>query len=84
VRQTITKARIEATPETIGALEIIVREGARKMLQAALDAEIEEHLSRFRNLVDEEGKRIVVRNSVMPERIVLTGENRQIQIGVDN
>ena len=43
------------------------------MLQAALEAEIEEHLSRFKNLVDEEGKRLVVRNGVMPERIVLTG-----------
>ncbi len=57
----------------MGALEIIVREGARKMLQAALEAEIEEHLSRFKNLVDEEGKRLVVRNGVMPERTVLTG-----------
>ncbi|SLM18238.1 hypothetical protein SPIRO4BDMA_40810 [uncultured spirochete] len=71
--KTIIETRIEATPETMGALEIIVREGARKMLQAALEAEIEEHLSRFKNLVDEEGKRLVVRNGVMPERTVLTG-----------
>jgi len=73
VRKTTTETRIEATPETMGALEIIVREGARKMLQAALEAEIEEHLSRFKNLVDEEGKHLVVRNGVMPERTVLTG-----------
>ncbi len=71
--KTIIETRIKATPETMGALEIIVREGARKMLQAALEAEIEEHLSRFKNLVDEEGKRLVVRNGVMPERTVLTG-----------
>jgi len=73
VRKTITETQIEATPETMGALEIIVREGARKMLQAALEAEIEEHLSRFKHLVDEDGKRLVVRNGVMPERTVLTG-----------
>jgi putative transposase len=73
VRKTTTETRIEATAETKGALEIIVREGARKMLQAALEAEIEEHLVRFKNLVDEEGKRLVVRNGVMPKRTVLTG-----------
>jgi len=73
VRKTTTETQIEATPETMGALEIIVREGARKMLQAALEAEIEEHLSRFKHLVDEDGKRLVVRNGVMPERTVLTG-----------
>jgi hypothetical protein len=38
-----------------------------------LEAEIEEHLSRFKHLIDEDGKRLVVRNGVMPERTVLTG-----------
>ena len=71
--KTIIESRIEATPETMGVLEALVREGARKMLQAALEAEIEEHLSRFKHLVDEDGKRLVVRNGVMPERTVLTG-----------
>ena len=71
--KTTTETQIEATPATMGALEIIVREGARKMLQAALEAEIEEHLSRFKHLVDEEGKRLVVRNGTMPQRTVLTG-----------
>jgi len=73
VKQSNIKTQIEATPETMGTLEAIVREGARKMLQAALEAEIEEHLSRFKNLVDKDGKRVVVRNGVMPERTVLTG-----------
>ena len=73
MKQSNIKTQIEATPETMGTLEAIVREGARKMLQAALEAEIEEHLSRFKNLVDKDGKRVVVRNGVMPERTVLTG-----------
>lgn len=68
-----TETRIEATPETLGALEALVREGARKVLQAALEAEIDEHLARFKDLVDDEGKRLVVRNGSMPERTVLTG-----------
>lgn len=71
--KTTIETQIEATPETQGVLEVIVREGARKMLQAALESEIEDHLSRFKHLVDEEGKRLVVRNGVMPERTVLTG-----------
>jgi transposase-like protein len=57
----------------MGALEALVREGARKMLQAALEAEIEEHLERHKHLVSEDGKRLVVRNGSMPERMVLTG-----------
>jgi putative transposase len=73
VSKSTIETQIEAMPETIGVLEALVREGARKMLQAALEAEIEEHLSRFKHLVDEDGKRLVVRNGVMPERTVLTG-----------
>lgn len=68
-----TETRIEATPETLGALDALLREGARKMLQLALEAEIEEHLERFKNLVGEDGKRLVVRNGTMPERTLLTG-----------
>lgn len=71
--KTITETRIDATPETMGVLEALMREGARKMLQAALEAEIDEHLARFKGLVDGEGKRLIVRNGSMPERTVLTG-----------
>ena len=68
-----TKTQIEATPGTMDALEFILREGARKMLQAALEAEIEEHLAKYADRVDEDGKRLVVRNGSMPERTLLTG-----------
>ena len=50
-----------------------MREGARRMLQAALEAEIEEHIARYKDLVDESGKRAVVRNGYQPERKILTG-----------
>jgi putative transposase len=73
VRQTTTGTLIEATPATMGALEDIMREGARKMLQAAFEVEIEEHLSRFKDLVGEDGKRLVVKNGTMPKRTVLSG-----------
>ena len=73
MRQITTETRIEATPETIGVLETVLREGARRMLQAALEAEIEEHIARYKDLVDESGKRAVVRNGYQPERKILTG-----------
>jgi len=60
VSKSIIETQIKATPETMGVLEALIREGARKMLQAALEAEIEEHLLRFKHLVDEEGKLFIV------------------------
>lgn len=68
-----TPTQEKAMPETMGVLESIIREGARKMLQAALELEIAEHLARFASLVDENGKRLVVRNGCQPERTILTG-----------
>lgn len=62
MRQNTTEAQIKAMPETIKVLDYLVREGARKMLQAALEVEIQEHLDRFEHLVDTQGKRQVVRN----------------------
>jgi putative transposase len=73
VRQSNTETQTEAMPETMGVLDGIVREGARKMLQAALEEEIQEHLARFKDRVDSQGKRQVVRNGYQPERTLLTG-----------
>ena len=49
------------------------REGARKLFQAALEAEVEEHLSRYEQLKDGEGHQAVVRNGHAPRRLILTG-----------
>lgn len=54
-------------------LEDIVREGARRLLQAALEAEIDAHLARYQDRKDEAGKRLVVRNGYQPKRTILTG-----------
>jgi transposase-like protein len=53
-------------------LEEIAREGARRVLQAALEAEVDEHVSRLSHLRDVEGRQMVVRNGHGPERIVQT------------
>ena len=51
----------------------VIREGARKMLAAALNAEVEEYLERFSADLDSDGHRRVVRNGYMPARTILTG-----------
>ena len=54
-------------------LDEIVREGARQMLQAAIDAEVDEFLAQHAPRRDEQGKRLVVRNGHLPSRNLLTG-----------
>ena len=55
------------------ALIEVIRNGATRILAAALEAEIEEHIDRFRGVVDEDGKRRVVRNGYLPARKIQTG-----------
>lgn len=55
------------------ALFKIARAGARRMLQKALEAEIEAHVNTHAGLVDGEGHQAVVRNGHAPERTILTG-----------
>jgi len=50
----------------------IAREGARRLLQAALESEIESHLNAHAHLLDEQGRRTVVRNGYAPERTILS------------
>ncbi len=57
MRHTTTETQIEATPLTLQALDEIVREGARSLLQAALQAEVQEHLARYQNVMTRCGPR---------------------------
>jgi putative transposase len=54
-------------------LDEIVREGARRMLAAALEAEVEAYVSGLADEVDEHGKRLVVRNGHAEPRHIQTG-----------
>ena len=53
-------------------LDEIVRDGARQMLAAALQAEVAAYVGQFVDQVDENGRRLVVRNGYHGEREVLT------------
>jgi putative transposase len=53
-------------------LDAIVREGARRMLAAALEAEVDDYLAAYQAERDEHGRRLVVRNGHARERQVVT------------
>ena len=51
----------------------LVRSGARRLVEAAVQAEFEEHLSAFGHEKLPDGRQRVVRNGHLPERKILTG-----------
>ena len=53
-------------------IDQIVREGARQMLAAALQAEVAAYIDQFAGVCDENGRRLVVRNGAAEPRTVLT------------
>ncbi len=53
-------------------LDEIVRDGARQMLAAALQAEVAAYVEQYADQVDDRGYRLVVRNGYHHEREVLT------------
>jgi putative transposase len=55
------------------SLDDLAREGARRMIAAALEAEVDEYVGSFVDEVDEDGKRLVVRNGKAKERKVTVG-----------
>src|SRR6266511_1693215 len=63
----------QARAELATDLDELFREGARRMLAAALEAEVEAYLAAHAELVDERGHRLVVRNGHAPARTLATG-----------
>jgi len=62
----------QATSELRLDLDAIVREGARRMLAAALEAEVDDYLAAQAAERDEGGRRLVVRNGHARQREVTT------------
>jgi transposase-like protein len=63
----------EEQQETVSLLDQLVRDGARQMLAAALQAEVAAYVEQFAEIRDEDGHRMVVRNGYHDERAVVTG-----------
>jgi putative transposase len=55
------------------SLDELAREGARRMIVAALEAEVADYIGRFAGEVDEDGHRLVVRNGRARERKLTVG-----------
>ena len=59
--------------ESESALDRLIQEGARKMLQAALDNEVSEYLEKMKERRTKEGLQEVVRNGYLPQRDIISG-----------
>jgi putative transposase len=66
-------AEEETTAEMSSGLDELVREGARRMLAVALEAEVDAYVSGFVDEVEEDGRRLVVRNAHAEPRKIVTG-----------
>jgi len=65
-----------ATPalgDFASALEEVLHKGAQKMLQVAIEIEVQQYIEKHQEELDEHGHRVVVRNGYLPERELLTG-----------
>ena len=54
-------------------LDEVVRQGARQLVQRAVEVEVELFLERYQYLMDDQGHRQVVRNGSRPVRTIVTG-----------
>jgi putative transposase len=58
---------------TVPVIDDILRDGARRALQAAIEREVDEYVERNKPHVDDQGHRLVVRNGHHPARKILSG-----------
>ena len=54
-------------------LTSLLRQGAKKMLQSAIESEVAAYVDQHKSYLDGEGRRMVVRNGHHPERDLQTG-----------
>ena len=69
----ITKEANGVAPEVKYTLDELARDGARRMIAAALKAEADEYVERMRPERDEQGHALVVRNGKAQQRTLTTG-----------
>jgi putative transposase len=69
-------ANDDARAELTLDLDAICREGARRMLAAALEAEADAYVAAFTEELDGDGHRLVVRNGRARSRVIATGAGR--------
>jgi len=64
---------LETPAKNEDLLTSMLRQGAQELLTKAVQAELTEFLSHYQDVVDDQGRRAVVRNGYLPERELMTG-----------
>jgi putative transposase len=64
---------------TVPVIDDILRDGARRALQSAIEREVDEYIERYQQHTDGDGRRLVVRNGHHPKRKIQSG-NGAIEI----
>jgi len=64
---------VDVSGRVKSALDDVLREGARQMLLAAIEAEVDDYVEKHQQERDEQRHRLVVRNGYARERRLLTG-----------
>jgi putative transposase len=67
------RVSLEERAESKTPLEQFIAEGARRLLQAAIENEVEEYLKGFQSMRVPQHRALVVRNGHLPERDLVTG-----------
>src|SRR4051794_23159438 len=71
--QSTTEIRIVPLTPSQDVLPDLLRDGARRLLAQAVEAEVAAWIDDHAHLVDDQGRRQVVRNGHLPERAIQTG-----------
>src|ERR1700712_3624220 len=71
--QDVRRLPVQVNDDVAGTLDELAREGARRMIAAALEVEVEQYITSFVGEIDEAGKRLVVRNGRAQERKLTVG-----------
>ena len=64
---------VETPACLIDPLSELVRQGARELIKKAVEAELSEMLTEYKDLKLPDGRQVVVRNGYLPERTIQTG-----------
>src|SRR3954470_17254341 len=71
--ESTTDIRIVPLPTGHDVLTDLLRDGARRMLAQAIEAEVSAYVAAHTYLKDDAGRQQVVRNGHLPERTIQTG-----------
>src|SRR3954469_8512490 len=71
--ESTTDIRIVPLPKGQDVLTDLLRDGARRMLAEAIEAEVAVWIGAHAQFKDDQGRRQVVRNGHLPERAIQTG-----------